>query len=151
MNTITLMPMTIAGFSIRTTNENQQSIKDQGGLWRRFFMEKPAVTLGDIIIDPTKIYGLYYDYESDFMKPYSFLAGFQIVPGSMVPKGMTAVAVPAREYSVFETIDADDIPTRIGEVWIRIWHSNAKRSYGHDLEVYAYGDSPKPKVAVFIS
>jgi predicted transcriptional regulator YdeE len=150
MNKITSLPMTIVGFSIRTTNENQQSIKDQGELWRRFFMEKTVGTLRDIIIDPSKIYGLYYAYAGDWMKPYSFLAGYRMVPGSMVPAGMIAVDVPALEYAVFDTIDADDIPTRVGEVWMRVWHSNVKRSYGFDLELYAYGDSPQPTITVFI-
>ena len=141
----------IAGFSIRTANAEGRSIREQGAFWQRFFTEGMAEKIPGII-DPSKIYGIYYNYESDFEGEYSFLIGFEIAPEAILPEGVESIVLPAGTYSVFTEDKPGPIGEKIGKIWAAVWQSGIRRSYETDFEVYntASMQSENPEVSVYI-
>lgn len=61
---------TMAGISIRTTNENMQAVNDIGKLWEEFW-NKNIFSFTENK-KTNKMYGVYTNYEGDFTKPYDF-------------------------------------------------------------------------------
>ena len=90
----------IIGTKIRTTNENGQSMKDQPEHWNRFFHENLKDKISNKLT-PDKIYGVYFDYEKDHTKPYSFLIGFEVSSFEEVPENMFTHIIPADKYALF--------------------------------------------------
>jgi len=78
----------IIGISIRTTNENGQSTKDTGDLWKKFMTEG---ILGKIPnkIDNT-VYSIYTDYQSDHTGFYTTILGCKVQSIETLPDGMIA-------------------------------------------------------------
>lgn len=141
--------MTVAGYLVRTTNENQKSLKDISEIWNKINSGKLADLPGTSLVDSSKMYGVYFDYESDFSKPFTFLAGFQVSENVEIPEGLASIRIPERTYTVFNTIEGD-LPTRVGEVWQRIWNSGLSRDYEVDFEVYS-NLVGEPDIKVYIS
>jgi len=60
----------------KTTNESGRSGIDCGNLWQKFetenFVEKIPGRLSD------EIYAVYYDYEGDHTKPFSYFIGCKV-------------------------------------------------------------------------
>lgn len=140
---------TIVGLEIRTTNEEMKAVKDLGMIWQKFMELNLVEKLGDSVVNPGVIYGVYFDYEKDYTKPYSFIAGVEVKAGSELPANLSMIEIPATEYNVFETIDGD-LHERVGEAWNRVWNSDIKRSYKYDLEIYDYRTGAEPKIEVLI-
>ena len=63
---------TMAGISIRTTNENMQAVNDIGKLWEEFW-NKNIFSFTENKKN-NKMYGVYTNYEGDHTKPYVFYA-----------------------------------------------------------------------------
>ncbi|UKJ06267.1 GyrI-like domain-containing protein [Solitalea lacus] len=140
-------PFTFVGKSIRTSNETAEA--DIGNLWRQFLEQKWYDAIehksGDRII------GLYYNYEGDFTKPYSFAIGCRVENTESVPEGMIVIEIPESNYAEF--ISKGTIPDCIADTWIKIWNSDIERSYTFDIEVYSLDDlqSDNAQVPIFIS
>lgn len=116
----------------RTTNENNQSSKDCGNLWHKFEKDK----IFDLI--PNKlspeIYAVYFDYEQDETKPFSYFIGCKVDENAETPKNLKALSIPSQNYL---KITAKGVMTGcITEVWERIWNSEIPRKYGFDFEIY---------------
>lgn len=60
----------------KTTNENKQSSTDCGFLWQKFEKEK----IFDLIPNKVsnEIYAVYFDYEKDETKPFSYFIGCKV-------------------------------------------------------------------------
>lgn len=140
---------TILGLEVRTTNENMQAINDIGKIWQQFMERDLTSLLGDAIVNPGVIYGVYFDYEKDHTKPYSFIAGVEVKSETQIPEGLSLVKIPENDYRIFETIDGE-LSQRVGEVWNRIWNSTEPRSFKVDFEVYDYTTGPNPEIKVLI-
>lgn len=140
---------TIVGLEVRTTNENMQAVEDIGKLWQQLMEIKIKALLGKSAVNPGILYGVYFDYEKDHTKPYSFLAGLEVKPGTPIPEGLSKVVIPEADYSIYETMEGE-MTQRVGEVWNRIWNSTEPRSYNVDFEVYDYTVGQIPDIKVLI-
>lgn len=123
----------IAGLSVRTTNQNNQSSTDIPALWNRFM----AGNYGDLItgkIDNT-IYCLYTDYEKDHTLPYTTLLGYRISNEDILPEGVMVKKFTTGKYEVFKAKGkiTDGI---VFNEWLKIWNANIKRKFTTDIEVY---------------
>lgn len=110
--------MTLAGVSIRTTNEAEMG--PDGGLsqlWETYFQSNIAGQIATV--NPEYIYALYTDYESDASGAYTVVIGHEVaeerhLEGSQLEEGeleenelvesqFTYAAVPESKYMVFKT------------------------------------------------
>lgn len=132
METVTLPAFKLIGISVRTTNQNQQALKDIEQLWQQF--------MGNQILDkiPNKIdhtvYSMYTDYESDYMAPYTAIIGCKVAHTEEVPEGMVAKAVQEGTYC--KTVASGAFNDGfIGRHWSKIWNMDLSRTYQADFEV----------------
>lgn len=139
----------VAGYKVRTTNENNQMAQDIGGLWQK-------VMSGNLLANvpnqtKQEMISLYYEYESDYTKPYSYLLGVPVDNFDALPKGMVAVEIPAQDYEVFAA--KGKMPEAIVNTWQEIWQKDKalKRNYRFDFEVHdATSFSEQPLVNIWI-
>jgi predicted transcriptional regulator YdeE len=116
----------------KTTNENNQSSKDCGNLWQKFEKDK----IFDLIPNKlsNEIYAVYFDYEKDETKPFSYFIGCKVDENSGIPKNLKSLEIPSQSYS---KITAKGVMTGcITKAWEKIWNSGIQRKFGFDFEVY---------------
>jgi predicted transcriptional regulator YdeE len=135
METRSLPAFYVVGLSIRTTNQNDQAMKDIGELWNRFLGENISDSVPGKVSDDK--YGIYTDYESDANGPYTVLLGHKVSSMDSVPEGLTGREIPAGNYALFKA--KGKIPDVVVETWQRIWNSDIKRAYASDFELYKAG------------
>ena len=116
----------------KTTNENNRSNKDCGNLWEKFENEK----VFDLIPNKlgNEIYAVYFNYEKDETKPFSYFIGCHVDENTETPKNLKSLEVPSQHYV---KVTAKGVMTGcITEAWKKIWNSEIQRKFGFDLEVY---------------
>lgn len=95
--------MTLAGVSIRTTNEVEMG--PDGGLsrlWETYFQSNIAGQMDTV--KPEYIYALYTDYESDASGAYTVVIGHEVAgERHLADSGIVSAAVPESKYMVFTT------------------------------------------------
>ena len=140
MKEIQIERKTLKGFKTRTTNQNEMKPETAkiGALWQSFD-QKVAVDYqnGD------RIYGVYYDYESDANGEFSVLAGFD---GAVdADSNLDEVSIEAGKYLRFDgTAKTADDAARVQaiiETWGEIWQyfsaePEYERDYKTDFEYY---------------
>jgi predicted transcriptional regulator YdeE len=141
----------LIGFKLnnKTTNEGGQSGIDCGNLWQKFengnFMEQISNKVG------AEIYSVYFDYEGDHTKPFSYFVGCKVKTGTTVPSGMAALTIPADGY--IKLVAKGKMPDCVANTWKHIWSLKLNRKYKYDFEIY--GEKSKDwnnsEVEVFVS
>lgn len=116
----------------KTTNENNQSSVDCGNLWQKFENDKIFDLIPNKISD--EIYAVYYEYEKDETKPFSYFIGCKVEEKTNTPKGLDELLVPAQNY--VKVVAKGVMTGCISEAWKKIWTSKINRKYGVDFEVY---------------
>jgi predicted transcriptional regulator YdeE len=133
----------------KSTNENGQSGVDCGNLWQQFekgnFAEKVPGKLSDEII------AVYFDYEGDHTKPFSYFIGCKVNMDTEAPEGMSSLIIPSDFYIQFNA--KGTMPDCVAGCWERIWDSEMNRAYTYDFEVYdeRSKDWSNAEVDIFIS
>ena len=125
--------MTLAGVSIRTTNEVEMG--PHGGLsqlWETYFQRGTT--------NSEYIYALYTDYESDASGAYTVVIGHEVADEShQEDSDLVYAAVPESKYMVFTTRKGPVFEV-VSEVWMEIWEyfkeSKEIRTYTGDFELY---------------
>ena len=141
----------LIGLSLKTktTNENGQSAIDCGSLWQQFekgnYAEKIPGKLSN------EIFAVYYNYEGDHAKPFSYSIGCKVKESTEIPDGLNSLIIPAGVYE--KIIAKGKMPDCVADAWKNIWRSNSPRAYNADFEVY--GERSKnwndAEVDIFIS
>jgi len=138
----------INGLSIRTDNASEMDAKTGkiAALWQKFDEVVPVDYKNG-----ERVYGVYFDYESDHTGKFTVLAGFDGL--SIPPKtSLKQVTIPAAKYLVFSHKGA--MPKIAIDAWTEVWHyfSNAKaehqRLYSTDFEFYPNGNEIEVHIAV---
>ena len=134
--------------SEKTTNENNQSMQDIGALWQDFEKNKIAERIKNK--SSNDVYAVYFDYEGDHTKPFSYFIGFPVDKVEL-DEGLSSLTIPAADYEVF--LAKGKMPDCIGITWRLIWNSKVKRSYRYDFEVYGKrsADWSNAEVEIYIS
>ena len=116
----------------KTTNENGQASIDCGNLWQRFENERILEAIPNKLNN--NIFAVYYDYEKDETKPYSYFIGCEADEATEVPKGLDGLLIPSQNYV---KIPVQGIMTGcVANAWKEIWASKMDRQFGFDFEVY---------------
>lgn len=131
--------MTLAGVSIRTTNEVEMG--PDGGLsrlWETYFQSNIAGQMDTV--KPEYIYALYTDYESDASGAYTVVIGHE-VPGEshLENSGLASAVVPESKYMVFTTKKGpvfEVVAQAWGEIWAYFKDSEEIRTFIGDFEIY---------------
>lgn len=123
----------IAGISVRTTNENNQSAIDIPALWSRFMAGDYQDKIPDKI-DNT-IYCLYTDYEKDHTRPYTTVLGYRVSKVDNLAEEIISKQFMAGRYEVFVAKGkmTDNI---VFNEWLKIWGGDLKRKFTTDIEIY---------------
>jgi predicted transcriptional regulator YdeE len=116
----------------KTTNENGQSMIDCGSLWQKFEQGDYTSKIPGKISD--EILAVYYAYEGDHTKPFSYFIGCRVKQGTPAPEGLSPLIIPKGTYQ--KMIASGKMPDCIANAWMEIWSSNIPRAYAYDFEVY---------------
>ncbi len=147
--TVTVSTFQVAGISVRTTNENNQVMKDIPSLWDTFLKQDIYQKIPNKI--DHEVIGLYTDYEKDATKPYTFIAGCRVNSILQLPEGFIGKSVPG---GTFAKITTEGIfPESIMQAWQYIESLNLNRSYTGDFEVYGadFKRQPTDTVAIYVA
>jgi predicted transcriptional regulator YdeE len=133
----------------KTTNENGQSGIDCGSLWQKFEKENFAERIIGKLSD--EIYAVYYDYEGDHTKPFSYFIGCKVKIDSQNPQDMDSLIIPTGSY--YKVVAKGTMPDCVANAWKKIWSSISDRSYQFDFEIYdeRSKDWSNAEVEVFVS
>jgi predicted transcriptional regulator YdeE len=138
MNIVNIEEKQIYGLSVRTTNAREMNPETAqiGATWQKFDQDVSVDYQGG-----ERVYGVYYDYESDANGEFNVLAGTE-----KADEALEKVTIQKGKYLVFKgrATAADDqarIQTVInlwGEVWAYFDNpdSEYKRAYITDFEHY---------------
>ncbi|MCW5321555.1 GyrI-like domain-containing protein [Verminephrobacter aporrectodeae] len=129
----------VAGMAVRTRNcdEMDPATARIGGLWKRFYSQRPSG--GD-----ERIFGVYSAYESDQYGAFDLTAGV-LVPsdGAAGEPGAAQVEVQAGDYLVFR--GQGSMPQTVIGTWNEVWryfddNPQVQRRFGTDFEAHAGPD-----------
>lgn len=121
---------------IRTNNFNDPNIiKKIGDMW--------TVSLSDKLTDKKILYGVYYEYESNYKGDYTLAIAIE-------DKSEDSLSIPDNvEYEVFKV--NTDKEQGILNAWNKIWkkeeNNQIKRLYTYDFEKYY----PNGEIDIFIA
>jgi predicted transcriptional regulator YdeE len=141
--------MMIIGIECRTSNDPNAGPKDIPMLWQKFYTENIQSKIPNKASD--EVIALYCDYEGDYTQPYSCVIGCAVSSLDQIPEGMVSKVVPESTFALYRA--AGDFPKSLIDTWGNIWHSNLKRTYVGDYEVYGHkfsGTSKEVDVLVAI-
>ena len=133
----------------KTTNEGGQSGIDCGNLWQKFEIENFATNIPDKLSE--EIYAVYYEYEGDYTKPFSYFIGCKVKIDAEVPQGMDYLIIPSGSFT--KVLSKGIMPNCVANSWKDIWNSDTDRAYNYDFEVYdeRSKDWSNAEVEIFIS
>lgn len=116
----------------KTTNEDNRSSTDCGSLWQKFQRDKVFDLIPNKLTN--EVYAVYFDYEQDETKPFSYFIGCVVDEHAEIPSNLTSLEIPAQDYVV---VKAKGVMTGcITEAWTTIWNAQIPRKFGFDFEVY---------------
>jgi predicted transcriptional regulator YdeE len=136
MKVVQVKSKSVSGLSVRTKNANEMnsSTAKIGGLWGQFYS---SIATG--LRDGAIVYGIYYDYETDFSGEFTVLAGTDLIEKS-TEQELAHVSIAEGEYLVFP--GTGKMPQVVIDVWAEIWNYFSAadcphvRAYTTDFELY---------------
>lgn len=122
----------VTGVKIKTTNQNGKAVQDIGLTWQKLFADGIYEKIQNKANNKT--IGLYTEYEGDYTKPYTFIAGAEVNQKSEDNKEIATKIIPKGKYARFVIIG--DVQNSVGQAWQEIWNMDLKRKYDCDFEEY---------------
>lgn len=90
----------VEGISIKTTNQDGQSVHDIAKLWQKFFMDGVYNKVENKVNNKTT--GLYTDYEGDYTKPYKFVVCTEVSKKSNNIEERLIKTIPKSKYAKYK-------------------------------------------------
>ena len=122
----------VAGIRIKTTNQDGKAIQDIGITWQKLFADGIYDKIPNKVNGKT--IGLYTEYEGDYTKPYTFIAGAEVSQEIQTDKEIKSVIITKGKYAKF--VITGDVQNSVGQAWQEIWNMDLKRKYTCDFEEY---------------
>lgn len=135
----------VIGLALRTNNQNPQMPEQIGGLWENFFNQN---LLQKLNCTAQILYGVYYNYETDFTGAYDILICCEGKETKNLPQGVVSAKIEAGTYARF--VLEDSSPKGISDFWTKLWSMSLKRKYHTDFEQYIQQENGKRQVSVYI-
>lgn len=143
----TVAEKTIYGISTRTNNAAEMSPNGKiPALWQSFDESVPVDYQNG-----ERVYGAYFDYESDHNGMFNVLAGFD---GNTYPENieLEKIVIPQGKYLVFT--HKGEMPQIAIDAWTEVWQyfdnddCEHQRLFSVDFEYYANGNEIQVHIAV---
>ncbi len=133
----------------KTTNENGQSGIDCGNHWQEFERKNVPELVSEKL--GSEIYAVYYEYEGDHTRPYSYFIGCPVPENTKAAEGLDILHIPPANYQLIEA--KGKMPDCVIAAWQQIWKDRTPRAYRYDFEVYdsLNFDWQNVKVNIFLS
>lgn len=133
----------------KTINDGGKSNIDCGNLWQKFEKENFAERIPGKLSD--EIYAVYFDYDGDHTKPFSYFIGCKVEIDTGTPPGMNSLVIAAGSFT--KVVAKGKMPGCVANSWKEIWHSKMERAYKYDFEIYSdrSKDWNNAEVEIFIS
>ncbi len=151
MNKIKKTEFKLIGLKLthKTTNEGGQSGIDCGNLWQKFELENFAERITNKLGED--IYAVYFDYEGDHTKPFSYFIGCKVKMDAVILQGMDSLLIPTDNY--VKVTAKGKMPDCVANSWKEIWNSTLERTYQFDFEKYdeKSKDWSNAEVEIFVS
>ncbi len=139
----------ITGIRIKTTNQDGKAMQDIGITWQKLFANGIYEKIPNKVNGKT--IGLYTEYEGDYTKPYTFIAGAEVSQEIQMSEEIESIMIPKGKYAKF--IITGDVQNSVGKVWQEIWNMELKRKYTCDFEEYQNNseDMLKQEIHIYIA
>ena len=139
----------ITGIKIKTTNQDGKAVQDIGTTWKKLFADGIYNKIPNKV--NAKTIGLYTEYEGDYTKPYTFIAGAEVNQEVQKGEELESIIIPKGKYAKF--VITGDVQNSVGQAWQEIWHMNIKRKYTCDFEEYQNNseDMQKQEIHIYIA
>lgn len=139
----------VAGIKIKTTNKDGKAVQDIGITWQKLFADGIYEKMTNKV--NSKTIGLYTEYEGDYTKPYTFIAGAEVSQELQTGEELKSIIVPKGKYAKF--IITGDVQNSVGQAWQEIWNMDLKRKYTCDFEEYQNNseDMQKQEIHIYIA
>ena len=139
----------ITGIRIKTTNQDGKAMQDIGMTWQKLFTDGIYEKIPNKINGKT--IGLYTEYEGDYTKPYTFIAGAEVSREEQSGEKIESTIISKGKYAKFIIIG--DVQNSVGQAWQEIWNMNLKRKYTCDFEEYQNNskDMQKQEIHIYIA
>ncbi len=134
MSKTTINEIHLIGLALKekTINAHGQSSIDCKNLWHQFDDGKYVSSIPNKLSDD--IYGVYYQYDGDSTKPFSYFIGCKVKANTPAPEGLVNLTIPAGNYEMISV--KGKMPDCVIKAWKDIWAADYKRTYLTDFEVY---------------
>lgn len=138
----------ITGIRIKTTNQDGKAMQDIGTTWQKLFANGIYEKIPNKVNGKT--IGLYTEYEGDYTKPYTFIAGAEVSKEVQIGEEIKSIIIPKGKYAKF--VITGDVQNSVGQAWQEIWNMNLKRKYICDFEEYQNNleDMQKQEIHIYI-
>ena len=139
----------IVGIKIKTTNKDGKAMQDIGMTWQKLFANGIYEKISNKV--NSKTIGLYTEYEGDYTKPYTFIAGAEVSKEVQIGEELESIIIPKGKYAKF--IITGDVQNSVGQAWQEIWNMDLKRKYTCDFEEYQNNseDMQKQEIHIYIA
>ena len=139
----------IVGIKIKTTNKDGKAMQDIGMTWQKLFANGIYEKISNKV--NSKTMGLYTEYEGDYTKPYTFIAGAEVSKEVQIGEELESIIIPKGKYAKF--IITGDVQNSVGQAWQEIWNMDLKRKYTCDFEEYQNNseDMLKQEIHIYIA
>lgn len=137
------------GIKIKTTNQDGKAMQDIGITWQKLFANGIYEKIPNKVNGKT--IGLYTEYEGDYTKPYTFIAGVEVSRKVQICEELESIIIPKGKYAKF--IITGDVQNSVGQAWQEIWNMDLKRKYTCDFEEYQNNskDMQKQEIHIYIA
>lgn len=139
----------IVGIKIKTTNKDGKAMQDIGMTWQKLFANGIYEKISNKV--NSKTMGLYTEYEGDYTKPYTFIAGAEVSKEVQIGEELESIIIPKGKYAKF--VITGDVQNSVGQAWQEIWNMDLKRKYTCDFEEYQNNseDMQKQEIHIYIA
>ena len=139
----------VTGIKIKTTNQDGKAIQDIGMTWQKLFANGIYEKIPNKVNGKT--IGLYTEYEGDYTKPYTFIAGAEVSQEVQIGEEIKSIIIPKGKYAKF--VIRGDVQNSVGQAWQEIWNMDLKRKYTCDFEEYQNNseDMQKQEIHIYIA
>ena len=139
----------ITGIRIKTTNQDGKAMQDIGTTWQKLFANGIYEKIPNKVNGKT--IGLYTEYEGDYTKTYTFIAGAEVSQKVQIGEEIESIIIPKGKYAKF--VITGDVQNSVGQAWQEIWNMDLKRKYTCDFEEYQNNseDMLKQEIHIYIA
>ena len=145
---VNLKEKTVAGITIRTSNNDTNMTKAIGETWQKFFASGIYESIFKKENDNT--IGLYTNYEDKVNGAYDVVVCCEISKEENLPAEIDVKKISEGKYAKF--VAKGNVQKAVAECWAKIWAMDLDRKYSFDFEEYIGGcDMDNAEINIYIS